>query len=152
MLPKWHILIGFVFSYILVYFFNISLTAGIMIFLASFLIDIDHYFYYVYKKRNLNPLTARKYFAKLERFWKSRPKEKSKYKYPIIIFHGIEFVLFLIILSYFYHVFTFAIIGIILHLILDLIDCYFRKEPYYLKISQIYTFITNKNKKIFTKI
>jgi hypothetical protein len=54
-LPKWHILFGFVISYILIYFFNFSLVAGIIIFISSFLIiDSDHFLLYILRKKDFN--------------------------------------------------------------------------------------------------
>jgi len=150
MLPEWHGLYGFVFSYILVYFFHFPLSAGIIIFLASTLIDLDHYFMYILKNRNYNFIK----FVQLndketKRFRKLSAQDKFKYKVPYFPFHGVEFWLVIFILSFYYKVFFWIFIGIVFHMIQDFIDMYYHKDPFFIKISQIYVFIKNKNKKEF---
>jgi len=73
--------------------------------------------------------------------------EKSKYKRRIFLLHGIEFVIFLIILSFYNKIFLFVLYGILIHLFLDFVDLIQKKEPLYSKISQIYVYISNKKKK-----
>jgi len=50
MLPKAHIFYGAIFSIIL-YLIGLSAIESILTFLASFLIDFDHYLRYVLKKK-----------------------------------------------------------------------------------------------------
>ena len=149
MLPKWHILIGFVFSYLLVYFFHFSIFAGTIIFLSSwFLIDLDHYLRFISKSHKLSAIQFWKWSLDRGKRWKKLSREQKKeYKQPIFIFHGIEFILILIVLSYFFEFFIFVIIGVIIHLLADYIDILAKKEFFHTKMSQIYTYITNKNKK-----
>jgi len=150
MRPKWHILFGFVISYILVYFFNFPLAAGITIFLSSFLIDVDHYLLYLYKTKNFN--LKKSYFwcvSEGERFERLPKNEKVKYKLIIMIFHGIEFITVLFLLSFLSPWFLWILIGVLIHLSADLPDLYVRGFPFREKISQIYTYITNKKKKEF---
>ncbi|MDP2673070.1 MAG: hypothetical protein Q8O84_04625, partial [Nanoarchaeota archaeon] len=52
MLPKYHVLFGFLFSLILFLIFPfIGLSGFLIIFISSVLIDIDHYLFYVFKNR-----------------------------------------------------------------------------------------------------
>jgi hypothetical protein len=147
MRPKWHILFGFVISYILVYFFNISIIAGTVIFLSSFLIDIDHYAYYVITKKEQSLRKAYNYFIEArKKFISFSQKEKKKYRRPLMVFHGIEFLAILIALSIFNNFFLWVLIGIAIHMILDFSEMYFMKEPFYIKFSQFYVYITNKQK------
>ncbi len=148
MRPKWHILFGFVFSYVLLYFFNFPLIAGIVIFLSSFLIDVDHYFLYLYKTGNFSPRGS--YFWCIEegeKFEKLPIKERKKYKLEIMVFHGLEFILILILLSFISKVFLWVLFGILIHMVADLLDLYFRNWPIHEKVSQLYTYQKNKKKK-----
>ena len=121
MLPKWHILFGFVFSYVLVAFFNLPLTSGIIIFLSSFLIDLDHYIGGTIYFHETNPL---KIIPKLYRFhhvWVSLPqREKERYKVMIMPFHGIEALTILFLLSFINKIFILILVGFTFHLIIDL--------------------------------
>jgi len=148
MLPKWHILIGFVFSYILVYFFNVPFISGLIIFISSWLIiDLDHYIYYIYKRKDQN--FFRFYYLSLEEgdYYNNLTKaEKDKYKKEIFLFHGVEFWAILTILAIFNKISLFILLGFAIHMFADWADLYYKKEPFYLKISQIYTLHKNKNK------
>ncbi|MFZ5955068.1 MAG: hypothetical protein ACOYT4_01460 [Nanoarchaeota archaeon] len=150
MLPKWHILFGFVFSYILVYFFRFSLLSGLIIFLSSILIDIDHYFYYMIKYNYYNPFTFyEKAIARTKTLNKLSYSEKRKYKLGIFIFHGIEFWIILISLSFWHNFFLFILIGVFIHMIADIPDEIYHQFPFYSKISPIYTLIKNSKKQEF---
>jgi len=150
MLPKYHILFGLLFSYILIYFFNFSIISGIIIFLSSVLIDADHYFYFVFKKKNISLKNAFNFFTNIRKKYIALPKkEKRKYSTPIFIFHGIEFILILIFLSFVNKFFLWILIGVLFHLIFDLAELIYTKGIFLTKISQIYVMIRNKNKKSF---
>ncbi len=152
MLPKSHILFGFLFSIILFFIFpQINHTAFLIIFLASFLIDVDHYLYFVFKKRKLSLKKAYNWFIERRKKWQSLSKEDvKKYKQTIILFHGIEFILIFFFLSFSHILFFWALIGILFHFILDFYELIKEDFPLYVKMSQIYVYITNKNKKEFT--
>jgi len=148
MFPKWHILIGSVFAYILVTFFNFSLIAGIVIFLSSILIDLDHYFLYIIQQKKFSPSKFWEYSIDLDnKINKLSTREKAKYKLPIFAFHGIEFWSMIILLSFINPVFYWIILGIIIHMIPDFIELIYAKDPLYLKLSIIIVYITNKKKK-----
>ena len=55
---KYHVLIGAIVSYSITIIFNLEPLIGLTIFLASVLIDIDHYFWYAFETRDLNPFHA----------------------------------------------------------------------------------------------
>jgi len=149
MLPKWHILIGFVVSYLLVYYFNFSLVVGLIIFSSSFIIDIDHYFYYAIYKKDWNPFNAIEWFYELvEKHKKLTITEKKMIKNHILIFHGIEFWMIIFILGiYLNKVFLFILTGIGIHMLADWAQLIYSHRPISLKFSQILVFIKNKNKK-----
>ncbi|MFH1917577.1 MAG: metal-dependent hydrolase [Nanoarchaeota archaeon] len=123
MLPKSHIILGAILSLVLIYFFNFSLIAGIIILLSSVLIDVDHYLYYVYKKKDWSLKRAYNFFivgknkiASLSR------KQRNEFYHGFSFLHGIETLVILFILGkflseYFYYI----LIGFSFHLFLDII-------------------------------
>ncbi|MBS3072615.1 hypothetical protein J4477_02175 [Candidatus Pacearchaeota archaeon] len=125
MYPSKHIIFGLIFS-LLVYFFfpQISLLGFFTIWLASFLIDVDHYFYYVFTKKDISLKNAHKWFmvksAKVFSF--PREKRKSIIRQIPCIFHGVEALVILALLSLLHNFFLFILIGFIFHEFLDLIN------------------------------
>jgi len=147
MLPSKHIILGFVSSLVLFFIYPEFGFLGIaIIFLSSFLLDFDHYLYYIFKKRDLSLKRAYNYFLKLRDFFGAADKGK-KYKEPILIFHGVEFFIVLVLLTYFASLFQFVLFGSLIHMVFDFIDSYINNHPIEYKISQIYNLIKNKNKK-----
>jgi len=121
MLPKWHILIGFVFSYLLAHFFNISLLSALLIFSSSVLIDVDHYIHYIYKKRDISLINAY--------FWhKGLPKHHKKILH---IFHTLEFHILVFLISFFWRPLIFIFLGLLLHSVSDLIDLFLGKMKFF---------------------
>jgi len=113
MLPKWHILYGAIFTVILYFIFRINLLQSILIFFSSVIIDVDHYFWYIKNKRDFSLKRAYNWHIKM-------PKDLPE---PFLhIFHVIEILIVLSILSYFWIGFLFVLIGILFHSILDLIE------------------------------
>jgi membrane-bound metal-dependent hydrolase YbcI (DUF457 family) len=154
MLPKWHALFGAVFVLLLVFIFKINMFQAALVFLSSIFIDIDHYFYYLVKKKGLNLKTAYKFFIESEKRWLSLPLEKrEEYKRIIVIFHGIEFLLLITILSFLFPIIFWVFLGVLVHILVDLFEIhFFYNEPLYSKLSQVYVYITNKNKREFKQI
>ncbi len=150
MIPKYHIITGAIISFILYLIFPITPLQASIIFISSFLIDIDHYFYYAFKNKSLNPVNATKWFFKKRKIWlQLSPIERKKYKRAVIIFHGIEFWMLLLVLSFFNKIFVFILIGIAIHMLLDFIEIIYLNEPFYCKFSQMYVCLKNKNKTEF---
>ncbi len=148
MLPKWHILIALIFSLILLFIFDISSFNILIFILASFLIDVDHYFNYIWRKKDLSLKKAYNFFLRKKQKWKKLSyKKKNKLKIDILIFHGIEFLFVLAVLSFFYPIFFFVFLGVLIHLSMDYYEIIFEKHPLYIKLSQIYLLISNRNKK-----
>ena len=110
MLPKTHIILGAIFSAIILLIFQITIIESILIFLASFLIDVDHYLFYVFREKN--------YSLKKAYTWHGAMEKNHR---PIMhIFHSIEFLILLGILSFFWKDFLFILIGILFHSALDI--------------------------------
>jgi len=143
MYPKYHIIFGFIFSFILFLIFpkNIGLLGAGIIFLSSFLIDFDHYVYYLFKKKSFNLKKAFYYFSNARIRMIKLPFEKRKNYYSCLcFFHGIEWIIILFVLGIFISkYFLFIGIGFTLHLCLDWIEEY-SHSPRIDKISVIYDF------------
>ncbi len=148
MLPQTHILLGFLFSVIVLAVFDVSLISAFLIFLSSFLIDLDHYAYGVYKKKTLNFRKICSFFIEHRVQWRKLSlAEKKKSKFPILVFHGFELFLVILLLSFWFHFFIFIFLGCLFHMFLDYIDIFLNKDPLYVKLSPVYVYLNNKNKK-----
>lgn len=147
MLPKIHAFFAAILSILIFFIFNISYFQTIIIFLSSILIDFDHYLWFVINKKSYNLKKAFNWFSnKREFFYKYSSKKFQKYKKSVLIFHGIEFLIPLFLLAYFYDIFLFVLIGVIFHLILDYVEIIYLKEPLYTKFSQLVVYYKNKDK------
>ena len=150
MLVKYHIILGALISILVYFIFTVTLIQTLIIFLSSFLIDVDHYLIFIFNQNSLSLKKAHKSFLNRRRKWiKLSNQEKEKYKRHILIFHGIEFIIILLILSFYIPIFKFILIGILIHLTLDYIDIFYFKDKLYSKVSQFYVILTNKRKKDF---
>jgi len=115
MVPRHHILFGLIFS-ILVWIFGVPLFFSLIIFLSSFLIDIDHYFYYAIKNKNWSIRKA--YNCGIE-----DSKKKTHISKPLFaFFHTLEFLIILFCISLFYKILFFVWVGFMFHMALDIID------------------------------
>lgn len=124
MFPKAHILLGFVFTLVLFLLFpNLSLIQLSIVFLSSFLIDFDHYLYYCFVKKSINPFKAYRWFVERTYYvMRLSREERNKHKGVFLLFHGLEFFLVLTIFGKFVHpYFYFILIGVLFHIFLDLI-------------------------------
>lgn len=154
MLPKTHFFIGLLVS-ILIYllFPSIGIFSASVILLSSVLIDFDHYLYYVIKKKNFSLKKAYTWFFNHRKiFIKLTKKQKENFERTIIIFHGIECWILLLLLMYFNKIFLFILLGVIIHMVLDFIELYLIQSPFHIKTSQIYVHIKNKNTKNLIKL
>ena len=151
MLPKYHIILGFLFSLILwIIFPSISILGALIIFFSSFLIDVDHYLFYVFKNKIFSIKKAYNYFFELRKkaMTKSLKEKRIKIANPLMyLFHGIEVLLILFLLGFFINkIFLFIFIGFNFHLFLDIVE-----QIYYgfriSKISLIFDFVKKINEK-----
>ncbi len=155
MLPKYHFLYGFLFSLFLFYSFpEINFIEASIIFLASVLIDVDHYIFYIFTKKDLSLKNAYNWFVKKnKKFMKLSYKERLKIVKPIpCIFHGIELTIILIFLSFISNIFIFILLGILFHQFLDFINAIYYGFPLQHIGSQTYNIINYKkiNYKFYT--
>lgn len=149
MLPHKHIIFGFLFSLsLLILFPTIGIFNFLIIFLASFLIDVDHYLYYIFAKRNFSLKKARAWF--MERHFQALRLSKSdklKLRPAPCIFHGIEAIVILFLLSFISEVFAYILLGFVFHQFLDLIDMVYYGFPFHHIGSQTYNIINHKIEK-----
>lgn len=112
MLPKYHVILGAIFSGILYWLFSLTIFQTSLVFLSSILIDFDHYLWYIQRKKDYNLKNAYNFLKKLS----------ENLKKPIImVFHTIEFLIFVYLLSYLWKGFTFILIGMVFHSITDIL-------------------------------
>lgn len=130
MLPKWHVLLGVIFSLLVWAVFPMNLFYPVIILLSSVLIDVDHYAYYLFKYKDSsirNAYTWYKNIKPMENAAKKKHPEKS-IKASFCIFHTIEFLLIILIISFFSKFFMFLFIGLIFHSLVDILDLKIRND------------------------
>lgn len=124
MLPKQHIILGLIFATVLLLLFpQIGLIGFLIIIFSTVLIDVDHYLFYVWYKKDYSLRNCYRWFIKKSREFRNLSKEqKKKINCPPIIFHGFEALIILIILSFFSKIFIYILIGFLFHEFLDIIN------------------------------
>ena len=150
MLPKQHIIFGLIFAgFLYLIFPKIGLLGFLIIFLSSFLIDVDHYLYYVYKKKDLSLKYAHSWFIKKKKkFLDLTRKKRNKVYCGVYFLHGIEVLIVLFLLTSFSKYFFFVFMGFAFHLLLDSVDqtIYWDRVD---KFSLVYDFFKFKKLKFF---
>jgi len=155
MFPKYHIFFGFIFSLILHLFFSqVNLFAALIIFLSSFLIDIDHYLFFIMNKKEKNFIRAYKKAMLSKKKYYKLSKKQRKINQGYYIFHGIEFLIILFLLGFFIHkFFYFILLGCVFHLFLDYLEVFtqYQKKR---KLSLIFDYFDFKksNKPLKNKV
>ncbi len=146
MFPKYHILFGAIFSFFLWLIYPAIGLYAILVFLATFLIDVDHYLVYVKRKNSLNPKKATNYFFKIHQGLKPKLKAGKKVKAPLLFTHTVEFLLLVFLFSLFSPFFLFILTGFIFHSLLDVIDMYKEFSTIYPRSFSIIHYYINKKK------
>ena len=145
---KWHLIIGLITSLAIVYLFNLSIITGLIIFLSSWLIDIDHYFWYSIEMKDWSPMHAISWYKKSIPKWHSLTlRQREEFKRGAFIFHGIIFWAVLLSISFLSKIFLWIFIGVMIHMIMDWVDLINEGEPLYNKIFPFMVIRRNKNKK-----
>ncbi len=121
MLPKEHVLWGAVFSIFLWLFVPwISLSSLTAVFLASFLIDIDHYISAVIRTKSLHPGKAVDWqLREGTRRLKNRQKGIMEQE-PFHLFHTLEFHVLIAGIGFFIPLFFYIFLGMVFHSLLDI--------------------------------
>jgi len=148
MYPKQHLFFGIL---LIIFLFILHPEMGIIgisiILFSTLLIDIDHYIYYIYKKKYWSLINAYNFFNNKIKKVSSFPREKRNNLYVGFYFlHGFEIAFIMILLSYFSKYFLFAFVGISFHLLLDIVvqTTYWDRLD---KISLIYDYLKFRNGK-----
>jgi len=122
MRPLVHLLSGLVLALLLFFFLPfVGVLGAVIIFLSSFLIDLDYLLYYFYKKKSWSLIKTYKYARAKGKSYKKLSRDKrKKYFRALRIFHGIETLIILFFLGYFVsYLFYYVLIGVLLHLVMD---------------------------------
>lgn len=131
MLPRWHIFYGAIFTLVI---WAIIPTINPfylgLLFLASFLIDFDHYIEAVLHTKKLSLFKAFDYYKSLQQREQESYKKGLRKKGEFYIFHTVEFHLFIVLLSIFFPFLFYIFLGMVFHSLLDILDMV-RKDRFY---------------------
>ena len=131
MYPRWHVLLGAIFTVILwVVFPHISLLNLSLVFLASFLIDFDHYMNAVWKGGSFSLFKSFEYYKKVEKRIESENKKGVRNRSDFQIFHTFEFHILVLMFGFFWSGFFFIFIGMAFHSLLDIFGLAYRDRLY----------------------
>ena len=150
MLPQQHLIFGILFSAILLMLFpQLGLNGFFVIILSTVLIDMDHYVYLIYKKKDLNLKNAYNWVIEAGKKFYSLPKtERDKFYLGFYFLHGIEILFVLSVLGIFISkYFLFIFIGFSFHLLLDVIYQITRKRKI-TKVSLVHDFLKFRKLKL----
>jgi hypothetical protein len=137
MLPRWHIFWGAIFTAVIWYFSpGIQPLYILLLFLATFLMDFDHYLNSVLKEKKISLFHAFEYHKKLGKQEIKEKKKGIKKKGDFYLFHTLEFHIFVVVLSFIWTGFLYVFIGMVFHSLLDLIDLtrkgvFYRREFFF---------------------
>ena len=112
MLPKTHVLLGALFSGLLLLILKINIISTAIIFFSSFLIDVDHYILYVINKKDWSLSSSYNLYKNVQR----------NHKPMMHILHTIEFLIILFIAGFYIPSLMLMFLGFIFHSNLDIID------------------------------
>ncbi len=113
MLPKYHFALGIIASAVLIFFFE-PIYVEIFV-LSYFLIDFDHYLWYLFVKKDWSLKNAYNFL-----------KENKKIYRPLMVFHTVEFHALILSLGFVRLEFFFVFAGMTFHSISDAIWMYQR--------------------------
>lgn len=123
MYPKWHFILGGVFTLVFWLVFNDTYWLHlVLIFLSSFLIDFDHYLAGVIKTGSFSLTKIVNYFKWFDQGQVKRPKRE------FFIFHTLESHLIVLASGFFWEGFFFVLIGMVFHTFTDLVHLYNKKD------------------------
>ncbi len=105
--PKYHLFASLMLGILLFPIFKFN---AVYIIIGGFLIDIDHYLWYIARYRDFN---IKKVFKMC--------KDRSVH-YRVHIFHVVEFFIICIILSFYSQIFLIISIGLAMHYAMDFYD------------------------------
>lgn len=113
MLPSIHLVVSLILAAILFPFFGLYSLFALV---GGYLVDVDHLIFYWIKFKSLNIKQAYRYFRGI-----LQRKDVEEHNTVIAVFHSLELMGLLIVLSFYHIVFFVILIGLIVHVILDMI-------------------------------
>jgi len=124
MLPQYHFVYGLIVSLVMYFGFDVGILGCLVFLIATVGIDVDHYLYYVYRKRDWSLRRAVGWFmGKRDVMMKMSRKRRSGFYGGFYFLHGLEILLAVFLVGYFvWDLFYFVALGFLFHLILDWID------------------------------
>ncbi|MBU1988492.1 MAG: hypothetical protein KKD94_03365 [Nanoarchaeota archaeon] len=142
MFPLAHIIAGGIFSGILYLIFPISFFEVLIVFLSSFLIDVDHYLCYVLWKRDFSLKNANKWFVSDGKKYDGLTKtQKRNYTLGVFPLHGFEMLFLILLLGYWQVLFFFVFVGFAFHLISDFVYEVVHSKRALYRFSLIYSLL-----------
>lgn len=108
---------------------------------GGFLIDVDHYLWYIYRFRKLSLIACYRHYMK----FMGNPNQKSEFG-TLLIFHTIEFLVAAAVLSFFFGFILAFTIGLLSHYVLDLVYLYFVPKKFIVNHSILHWILTAKFK------
>ena len=131
MLPRWHILLGGIFTLLFGLIYPGTYWGYLLlIFLASFLIDFDHYMNAVWKGGSFSLFSAFNYYDKLGKKLEEDHKRGIRRRSDFQIFHTLEFHIVVALLGFIWIGFWYILIGMIFHSLLDVISLRYKGYLY----------------------
>lgn len=137
MIPRYHIILGAVFTFLIwVAAPQTNLIYLTLVFLASFLVDIDHYIISVMRTKKIGLKNSFQYHKELREIELTEKKKGIKRKGDFHLFHTIEFHVLIGILSIWFTPFFYIFIGMVFHSLTDLAyilitDRFYRREFFF---------------------
>jgi len=124
MLPSRHIFFGSIIAILLLVISKVGLIEASIFLASTVLIDVDHYLYYAFVKKNWSlPKAYRWFIVDREKWLKLSREERNKHKGIFLFLHGLEVFAIVFLLGLFVHpYFIFVFIGFVFHLSLDIIE------------------------------
>lgn len=122
MFPRWHILYGALFALLFaVVAPGVHFLYLFLVFLASVLIDLDHYLACVHKTKKWSLLHAFDYHKKQAAGMRAQERRGLKPKSDFHLFHTLEFHVLIGLLGMLWLGFFYLFIGMVFHSLLDVI-------------------------------
>ena len=125
-----HIAVSIILAAALYPFFKSNV---LLILAGGVLIDVDHYLWYIYQYKKFSILQSYKFYIKV-----MDANDFAKVDGILCIFHTIEFLLLMILLSFYFELALIFTIGLVSHYLMDLLYLYLAPKHFILNHSVIY--------------
>ena len=113
---------------------------SLFVLIGGFLIDIDHYLYTLLKFKNLSIIDSYKFYT--------GKRIKKRFGKVILLFHNIEFLSIMTVLSFFSNTFYLITLGVMLHYFLDFIEQFFVLGKVTVTSSIVIKLFRNRNESL----